>query len=96
MRLPSLASFWLKRPIAIERGPLFEDVRAAIEDVQTYARSHGGEIALRGVNAEGDVFVAFSGTCKGCPLSEITLRLTVEKHLRESVPGIRKVKRVNR
>lgn len=74
-----------------EMGPLYEAVRDAIEEVQAYARSHGGEIQLVGVSAEGDVTVRFRGTCNGCPLSSLTLKTGIEDRLRVLVPGVRQV-----
>lgn len=72
-------------------GPLFVAVRDAMLDVQAYARSHGGTIKLVGVSEEGDVQVRFGGTCRGCPMSGVTLKLGVEERLRALVPGVRKV-----
>ena len=72
-------------------GPLFAAVRDAMQDVQAYARSHGGTIQLVGVSDDGDVQVRFAGACKGCPLSGVTLKLGVEERLRVLVPGVRKV-----
>ncbi len=74
-----------------EHGPLFPQVREAMREVQAYARSHGGDIDLLGVNEEGDVRIRFRGTCVGCPMSSITLRLGVEERLKILVPGVRKV-----
>ncbi|MFN8219668.1 MAG: NifU family protein [Fimbriimonadales bacterium] len=74
-----------------EMGPLYEAVRDAIEEVQAYARSHGGEIQLVGVSEEGDVTVRFRGTCNGCPLSSLTLKTGIEDRLRVLVPGVRQV-----
>jgi Fe-S cluster biogenesis protein NfuA len=31
------------------------------------------------------------GACQGCPMSTVTLKLGIERQLRELVPGIRKV-----
>lgn len=72
-------------------GPLYAQVRAAIEDVQAYARSHGGQIHLMGVSAEGDVRIKLTGTCRGCPMSALTLKFGVEEQLRVLVPGVRRV-----
>lgn len=70
---------------------MYLQVRAAIEDVQAYARSHGGQIHLLGVSAEGDVRIKFTGTCRGCPMSAMTLKFGVEEQLRVLVPGVRRV-----
>jgi len=78
-------------PDAAAQGPLYPQVRNAMADVQAYARSHGGEIELVGVNDEGDVSLKLHGSCRGCPMSSVTIRLGVEEQLRVLVPGVRKV-----
>lgn len=72
-------------------GPLYPQVKDAMYEVQAYARSHGGSIDLLGVNDEGEVRIRLSGTCKGCPMSSITIKLGVEQRLRMLVPGVKKV-----
>lgn len=79
------------RPEPEAQGPLFTPVREAISSVQAYARSHGGEIELVGVNDEGDVKIRLRGACKGCPMSEMTLKHGIEEQLRVMVPGVRKI-----
>jgi len=73
------------------QGPLFPSVRSAMADVQAYARSHGGEIELLGVDEEGDVTVRMAGACRGCPMSSLTLKHGIEEQLRLLVPGVRRV-----
>jgi Fe-S cluster biogenesis protein NfuA len=72
-------------------GPLFAQVKSAMEDVQAYARSHGGEIRLIGVSDDGDVKIRLSGSCHGCPMSALTLKHGIELQLKELVPGVRKI-----
>ena len=79
---------------ATEMGPLFTKVKAAMEDVQAYARSHGGDIKLMGVSEEGDVTIQLSGACRGCPMSALTLKHGIEEQLRLMVPGVRKISQV--
>lgn len=74
-----------------DMGPLYPQVRAAMVDVQAYARSHGGEIHLLGVSAEGDVSIKLTGACNGCPMSGLTLKHGIEEQLKILVPGVRKV-----
>lgn len=85
------ALFGARTQDPVEEGPLYPQVREAMRDVQAYARSHGGTIDLLGVNQQGDVRVKFGGTCRGCPLSSVTLKLGVEQRLRTLVPGVRRV-----
>ena len=77
-----------------EMGPLYPQVRAAILDVQAYARSHGGEIVLLGVSEDGDVSIRLTGACNGCPMSGLTLKHGIEEQLKVLVPGVRKVLQV--
>jgi len=81
----------LNPPEPLEMGPLFPQVKQAMVDVQAYARSHGGEIQLLGVSEEGDVKIKFSGACRGCPMSGLTLKHGIESQLRELVPGVKKI-----
>ena len=74
-----------------EQGPLFPQVKDAMREVQAYARSHGGSIDLIGVSEDGDVRIRFRGTCVGCPMSSLTLKLGIEERLRVLVPGVNKV-----
>ena len=70
---------------------MFEAVRYAMVEVRAYAQSHGGNIDLISVSEDGVVTIRFSGACKGCPLSGITLKLGIEEQLRVRVPGVKKV-----
>lgn len=74
-----------------EMGPLYPEVKAAMTEVQAYARSHGGHIDLIGVSDAGEVKIRLRGTCKGCPMSAITIRMGIEERLRILVPGVKKV-----
>lgn len=81
-------------PTPEDQGPLYPQVRAAMADVQAYARSHGGDIQLLSVSEDGDVTIRMTGACKGCPMSELTLKHGIEEQLRVLVPGIRNVSAV--
>lgn len=84
-----LATVLRRRPCDLPECPLAAEVRVALKDAQAYARSHGGDIQLISVNAEGDVTLRLRGACASCPLSGITIRNAVERRLREAVPGVR-------
>jgi Fe-S cluster biogenesis protein NfuA/nitrite reductase/ring-hydroxylating ferredoxin subunit len=71
------------------------DVRRRIEDaldkVRPYLGSHGGDVTLAGVGDEPDgavVRLQFSGSCKSCPSSAVTLELTVEDAIRAAAPEV--------
>lgn len=82
------------RPDPEAQGPLYAPVKEAITSVQAYARSHGGEIELVGVDEAGDVTIRLSGACRGCPMSALTLKHGIEEQLRTLVPGVGKIEQV--
>jgi Fe-S cluster biogenesis protein NfuA len=67
-----------------------------IEQVFAYIRPalarHGGNIELAGVDlAEGIVRVRMTGSCKGCPFSQLTLKMGVERAIIDAIPEIKSV-----
>lgn len=89
-----LKLFRRDEPARTDFSPFEQEVAAALKGMEAYARTHGGTLTLvsadRGREGEGgEVRVRLGGTCRGCPMSETTLRQGVEAHLRESFPGVR-------
>lgn len=82
---------WLRREPPAPTSPFEVAVRAAMKDVQAYARSHGGQIDLVSVDESGVVKVRFKGACAGCPMSAVTLRLGIEERLKELAPEVKQV-----
>lgn len=64
--------------------PLVEE---ALVEVQPYVHSHGGEIALVGIDA-GVVSVQMHGACDQCPSSVVTLTQSLDTAIRERWPGL--------
>ncbi|GFG96914.1 NifU family protein [Mycobacterium timonense] len=62
-------------------------VSDALERVRPYLGSHGGDVDL--LEIVGDVLrLAFTGSCKSCPSSAVTLELAVEDAVRAAAPEI--------
>jgi len=95
--MPTLLSLFKrsKPEESVEMGPLYSEVKSAMHEVQAYARSHGGHIDLLGVSDAGEVKIRLRGTCRGCPMSSITIRLGIEERLRILVPGVKKVTQID-
>ncbi len=74
-----------------------EDLKKAIEQALTKIRPmlqrDGGDIELVEVT-DGIVKVRLTGACKGCPMSQMTLKQGVEKLLMKEVPGLKEVQAV--
>ena len=66
-------------------------VEEALELIRPALQADGGDVQLVDVNPEGVVSVELQGACKGCPMSQLTLSNSVERILKERVPGVSKV-----
>ncbi len=68
-------------------------VEIALEKIRPMLQRDGGDIELVEVN-DGVVKVRLTGACKGCPMSQMTLKQGVEKMLLKEVPGLKEVQAV--
>ncbi len=62
-------------------------VEQALEKVRPLLRSHGGDVALTGME-DGVVSLKLEGSCHGCPSSTQTLRNAIEEAMYEFAPDI--------
>jgi Fe-S cluster biogenesis protein NfuA/nitrite reductase/ring-hydroxylating ferredoxin subunit len=69
-------------PHSVERR-----VSDALDSVRPYLGSHGGDVHLIEV-ADDVVRLQFSGSCKSCPSSSVTLELAVEDAIRAAAPEV--------
>lgn len=71
---------------------LTTQVQAVIDKIRPLLQADGGDIELVGVDvATGKVSVRLQGACSGCPSAAITLKMGVERHLKEKVPAVTEV-----
>lgn len=75
--------------------PLKERVAFAISQLRPALQADRGDIELVDVTEDGVVQVRLQGACVGCPASNMTLKMGVERILRENVPGVKEVVAVN-
>jgi len=68
-----------------------EKVEAALNKVRPLLQADGGNVELIEVTSDGVVKVRLTGACRGCPLSEMTLKAGVEKIVKQEVPEVTKV-----
>ena len=67
-----------------------ERVEAALEIIRPALRADGGDVELLDVR-EGVVTVRLTGACGSCPMSTMTLKMGVEKVVKEEVPEIKEL-----
>jgi len=71
-----------------------ESVLEVIDQIRPHLQADGGDIALVDVTDEGVVRVRLLGACQGCPGAMMTLKMGVERMLKEKVPGVASVEAV--
>ena len=67
-----------------------EKVEAILAQVRPALQSDGGDVELVDVN-EGVVSLKLKGACAGCPMATMTLRLGIERVLKEQIPEVKEV-----
>ncbi len=72
-----------------------EEVTKAINEIRPNLQADGGDIVLVDVSDDGIVKVRLTGACKGCPMSQMTLKNGIEKYLKKNVPDVKEVIAVN-
>ncbi|HXH20387.1 MAG TPA: NifU family protein [Dehalococcoidia bacterium] len=70
---------------------LWERVDQALDLIRPYIHSHAGDVNIVDVTDDGVVKLQMVGTCHGCPMSMLTLRLGIERILTEKVEGVTSV-----
>ena len=66
-------------------------VEEVINAVRPNLQADGGDIELVEVTDDGTVKVRLQGACRGCPGAAMTLKMGVERLLKEKVPGVKSV-----
>ncbi|HUV62275.1 MAG TPA: NifU family protein [Sedimentisphaerales bacterium] len=74
---------------------LEERVKDTIETIRGGLQSHGGDVELIGIDEDNTVRVRLQGACQGCPGATMTMKMGIERILRERVPEIKEVVAVN-
>jgi Fe-S cluster biogenesis protein NfuA len=68
-----------------------EKVKAVLEEIRPYLKADGGDAELVEVTKDNVVKVRLVGACGHCPMSTMTLKMGIEKKLRDVIPDIREV-----
>ncbi len=68
-----------------------EKVKDTIESIRGSLQSHGGDVELVGIDEDNTVKVRLQGACHGCPGAAMTMKMGIERILKEKVPEIKEV-----
>jgi len=71
-----------------------EKVEQALNKIRPTLQADGGDVELVEVSGEGVVKVRLTGACGGCPMSQMTLKMGIERILKKEVPEVTAVEAV--
>ncbi len=70
-----------------------ENVENVLDELRPYLMSDGGNVEL--VEIEGPIVkLRLQGACGSCPSSAMTLRMGIERKLKEEIPEIDEIEQV--
>jgi Fe-S cluster biogenesis protein NfuA len=70
---------------------MVEEVKKVLEMIRPALQADGGDVELVEVGTDGVVKVKLVGACGHCPMSTMTLKMGIERTLKEKVPGVKEV-----
>jgi len=71
-----------------------ERIEKALDKIRPSLRADGGDVELVEVGENGIVKVRLKGACGGCPMSQLTLKMGIERILKKEVPEVMSVEAV--
>jgi len=70
---------------------MIDKVKEVLDEIRPHLKADGGDAELVEVTEDGIVRIRLVGACGHCPMSIMTLKMGIEKRLKEKVPGIKEV-----
>jgi Fe-S cluster biogenesis protein NfuA len=71
-----------------------EKIEQALNKIRPSLRADGGDVELVEIGENGVVKVRLKGACGGCPMSQLTLKMGIERILKKEVPEVTSVEAV--
>jgi Fe-S cluster biogenesis protein NfuA len=66
-------------------------IQKEIDNIRPNLQADGGDVELIDVSEDGTVKVKLKGACSGCPMSQMTLKMGIEKRLKSVIPEVKEV-----
>ena len=80
---------------ATESDAFLAELDACLDEMRPYVHSHGGELNLVEWNEdEGKLRLQLAGSCHGCPMSMVTMKLGIERIVQDRFPQVKVVEAV--
>jgi Fe-S cluster biogenesis protein NfuA len=72
-----------------------EKVKQIIEKIRPQLQMDGGDVEIVEIKDDGIVKLRLMGHCAGCPFSQQTIKMGIERALKQFVPEVKEVVSVN-
>ena len=73
---------------------LREKVEEVLKKIKPSLQADGGDVELVDIENDSIVKVRLKGACSGCAMSHMTLKLGIERILKQRIPEIKSVESV--
>jgi Fe-S cluster biogenesis protein NfuA len=80
---------WCK--VVLQAANMKERVEQALDKVRPMLKADGGNVELIEVTQDGIVKLKLTGSCGCCPMSSTTLKMGIERILKQEIPEIKEV-----
>ena len=70
---------------------LKERVSEALDAFRPQLNADGGDMEFLGIDGENKVHLKLTGACGGCPMATMTLKMGIERYLKEACPEVAEV-----
>lgn len=70
---------------------LEERVKEAIDAFRPQLQADGGDMEYINTDADGKVHLRLTGACGSCPMAVMTLKMGVERYLKDACPEVTEV-----
>jgi Fe-S cluster biogenesis protein NfuA len=74
-----------------EREMIRDKVEETLAKVRPALQADGGDVELVDVSDDGTVKLKLTGACGHCPMSTLTLKMGIERALKQQVPEVKEV-----
>lgn len=68
-----------------------ETVKEALEMFRPQLQADGGDMEYVGIDEEMKVHLNLTGACGGCPMATMTLKMGIERYIKDACPEISEV-----
>ena len=65
-----------------------EKVEDVLNKIKPSLQADGGDVELVEVGDDGIIKVRLTGACGSCPMSQMTLKMGIEKMLKKEIPEV--------